>query len=298
MILTNKYNVSEVFVTAVENDSYSKGDAHISVTGLLSPPQMRYLLEKHDDEIEVDVSQRLAALHGQAMHVVAERAATGNLQLLTEKTIYTHYLGWKIKGQFDGVLIGPGILRDLKNCKAYKVADGKIPEEWVQQTNIYKRMLQKEKGLVINQIHVDVFIRDFSERRARTTAGYPPAPGYKIDIPVWDDDTIDAFIEERVRLHQLAEPPSCSERDIWAKPAKWAVMKRGNVRAVRLFDNPEEAAQFASTSVAFHVEHRPGEATRCMDHCAAARFCSQWAADPRNIPTTPSITESLFDAQI
>jgi len=295
MILTNKYNVSEVFVTAVENDPYSKGDAHISVTGLLSPPQMRYLLEKHDHEIEVDVSDRLAALHGQAMHVIAERAATDNLQLLTEKTIYTHYLGWKIKGQFDGVLIGPGILRDLKNCKAYKVADSKIPEEWVQQTNVYKRMLQKEKGLVINQIQVDVFIRDFDKRRARTSQGYPPSAGYKIDIPVWDDDTIDAFIEERVRLHQEAEPRSCSERDIWARPAKYAVMKRGNVRAVRLFDTPYEADQFASSSASLYVEYRPGEAVRCMDHCAAAPFCPQWAVDPRNIPTTSNM-ENLFDA--
>jgi hypothetical protein len=296
MIITNKYNLPEPFVDAIKNDPYSKGDANISVTGLISPPQMRHLVEKHDHEIVVDVSDRMAALYGQAMHIVAERAAFNKPNLLTEKTLYTHYLGWKIKGQFDSVMIAEGILLDIKTCAAHKVSDGKTPEEWVQQTNIYKRMLQKEKGLVINSIRIAVSIRDFSKRLARTKSNYPPAPGFTMDIPVWDDDAIDDFIEQRIRLHQAAEPQSCSEKDIWARSPSWAVMKRGNVRAVRVFDNPGEAEQFASSSVALYVEHRPGEAIRCLDYCDAAPFCPQWAVDPRN-KSIPSIEEELFGAK-
>jgi hypothetical protein len=295
MIITNKYNVSETLVRAVKNDLYTKGDANISVTGLLSPPQARYLEEKHYDEIEVDVTDRLAALDGQAMHYVLERASEGQPNLLTEKIIYTHYLGWKIKGQFDSVTISEGLLEDLKNCSPGKVSAGKIPEEWVQQTNIYKRMLQKEKGLVINRIKVTAIIKGFNWQLAETKVGYPHAPSISLDIPVWDDDTIDAFIEERVRLHQAPEPQPCSEKDIWARSASWAVIKRGNIRALRVYDNPDEAAQLASTNSALYVEHRPGVAVRCSRWCHAAPFCPQWAVDPRN-KSIPSITEELFNA--
>lgn len=292
MIYTNKHNLPEVFVSCIVEDSYTKGDANISVTGLLAPPQQRHLVEKHDHEIVVDVSDRMAILHGKALHYIAEQAANAHLHILAEKILYSHYLGWKIKGQFDQVLIGEGCLLDIKTCSAYKVSDGIVPEEWVQQTNIYKRMLQKEKGLAINKIQIAVAVKDFSKRMARTKSNYPPAPGFTMDVPVWDDDTIDAFIEERVRLHQLTEPPSCSERDIWARPAKYAVMKRGNVRAIRLFDTAIEADQFASSSASLYVEYRPGEAIRCMEYCDAAPFCPQWAVDPRN----KSLTEEVFNA--
>ena len=43
MILTNKHNLPEAIVAAIMNDSYTKGDADISVTELLSPPQLRAL---------------------------------------------------------------------------------------------------------------------------------------------------------------------------------------------------------------------------------------------------------------
>lgn len=295
MKYTNKHRIPEVMVRVLVNDEYSKGDADISVTGLLSPPQMRRLLEKHDDEIVVDVSELTHVMHGKMMHVVAERAAEGDHNMLTEKTIYSHYLGWKIKGQFDHVLLGEGVLLDFKSCSASKVSNGVVPEEWIQQTNIYKRMLQKEKGLIINQIQVYVSVKDYTKYAARTKQGYPPAPAFTLDIPVWDDDAIDAFIEERVRLHQQEEPPPCTDKDRWARDEKWAVMKRGNVRAIRLFDNPFEAHQFASTSAALYVEHRPADPIRCMDWCHAAPFCKQWQDDPRNIQKQ-TVEEFLFNA--
>jgi hypothetical protein len=72
-------------------------------------------------------------------------------------------------------------------------------------------------------------------------------------------------------------------------------MKRGNVKAVKLFDNPIEADQLASTSAALYVEHRPGEAVRCQDWCPVAHLCPQWQTDPRN-NRIQSVEESLFGA--
>jgi hypothetical protein len=298
MIYTNKHNLPQVIVDALLQDTYSKGDADASVTELLTPPQMRKLIIKHDDEIVVDVSDMLAALQGRAMHYIMELAATGKYNMLTEKSIYSMYNGWKIKGQFDHVLIGEGILIDFKTCSYYKVANDARPMEWIQQTNIYKRLLQKEVGLVVNRIQVVAFVKDFNKRKAKTTAGYPPAGLVSLDIPVWEDDAIDALIEERIRLHKESDPRPCTDSDIWARPAQYAVMKRGRMKALRLFDTAQEAEEMASTSVGLHVEYRPGEAVRCQDWCLAAPFCTQWQADPRNTTQTQSTTESLFDAKV
>lgn len=297
MKYTNKHRIPEVMVRVLINDEYSKGDADISVTGLLSPPQMRHLMEKHDDEIVVDVSDLIYSLQGKSVHHLAEVAAGGDYNMLTEKSIYSQYLGWKIKGQFDHVLLGEGLLLDFKTCSSHKVSNGAVPEEWVQQTNIYKRLLQKEVGLTISQIQVCAIVKDYSKHAAQTKQGYPPAPIFVLDIPVWEDDAIDAFIEERVRLHQQEEPPACTDKDRWARDEKWAVMKRGNVRALRLFDNPFEAEQFASTSAALYVEHRPGDLIRCQDWCHAAPFCKQWQEEPRNT-RKQMVEEILFNAKV
>lgn len=295
MRYTNRHRIPEVMVRAVMNDSYSKGDADISVTGLLGPPQMRHLEAKHDDEIVVDVSDQLAALYGKAMHYIAETAAGGDYNMLTEKLIYSQYLGWKIKGQFDHVLLGEGTLIDFKTCNAHKVSDNAVPSEWTAQTNIYRRMLQREKGITINQIQVCAIVKDYTRYAARTKQGYPPAGAFTIDVPVWTDEATDAFIEERVRLHQDPNPPPCTDAERWVRDERWAVLKRGNVRAIRVFDNPVEAEQLASTSASLYIEHRPGEAIRCQDWCLAAPFCAQWQHDPRNT-RKQLVQEILFNA--
>jgi hypothetical protein len=295
MKLTNKLRLPEAIVRAVQNDSYTKGEADISVTELLVPPQMRRLKLEHDDELEEDVSDRIYSLQGQSMHHIIERAADGDAFVMVEATLYAEYLGWKVKGQVDHLLLGTGELLDFKLTSVTKIKAGQVPREWEQQTNIYRRMLEREKGMVIPAMSVIAILRDWSKGRSHQTQDYPQAPVLNMPIPLWTPEQADAFIEERIRLHQAAEPQSCSDHDVWARPAKWAVMKRGAVKAVRLFDNPVEAEQLASTSAGLYVEHRPGEAVRCQDWCQVAHLCPQWQTDPRN-NRIPSVEETLFSA--
>ena len=297
MRLTNKLRLPEAVVRAVANDSYTKGEADISVTELLSPPQLRRLRLQHYAELEEDVADRVPSLRGQAFHVILERAAAGNPDMMIEKNVYSEYAGWKIKGQVDHVLISSGELFDFKETTARKVKGGALPREWEQQTNIYRRMLQREKGLQIGAVAVFAFLKDWSKRESRQSEDYPQKPVVRFDVPLWTDEQADAFIEERVRLHQMAEPIACSEEDVWARPDKWAVMKRGNVKAIRLYNNPLDADLHARQSAAFYVEHRQGEAIRCKDWCQVSHLCPQWATDPRN-QHVQSVAESLFNAEV
>lgn len=293
MKLTNKRRLPEVVVRAVTNDPYTKGEADISVTELLTPPQLRKLKIDHYDELEEDVADRIASLRGQAFHVILERAAAGNPDMMIEKTVYAEYAGWKIKGQIDHVLLSSGELFDFKETNARKVRGGVLPREWEQQTNIYRRMLHREKGIQIGGIAVFAFLRDWSKRESKQSQDYPQAPVVRFDVPVWTDEQADAFIEERVRLHQMAESIACSEEDVWAKPDKWAVMKRGNVRAIRVYNNVFDADAHAGQSSAFYVEHRPGEAVRCQEWCPVSHLCPQWQADPRRSASNNGM-EGLF----
>ena len=295
MKLTNKLRLPEVIVDAVANDSYTKGQADISVTELLMPPQLRQLKLKHADDLEEDVSDRIYSLLGQSLHVIIERASAGKLDALSETTVYSEYEGWTIKGQADHILLSTGELLDFKMTSVYKIKDGQIPREWVEQTNIYRRLLQKEKGLAVNSIAIIVILRDWSKNKARQTQDYPQAQVLRLDVPLWSEAETDDFIRQRIRLHQAAEPPACSDYDVWAKPTSYAVMKRGNVRAIRILNNRLEADALASTSSNLYVDERPGEAIRCQDWCPVSHVCVQWRDDPRNKKTN-SVEESLFGA--
>ena len=294
MKLTNRNRLPDAIVAAIQNDSYTKGDADISVTELLTPPQLRALKLKHYDELEEDVSDRIWSLLGQSVHTIIERATEGLAGVVAEMTLNSEYLGWKIKGQTDNIVLTAGELLDFKVTSAWKVRGETPPLEWVQQTNIYRRLAKKEKGIEISSIRVIAILRDWSKNESLRNQDYPQAQVKSFDIPVWSDSEADAFIEERIRLHQASEPAPCSDYDIWAKPDKYAVMKRGNVRAVKLFEYADEAHDLAATASNLYVEHRPGEATRCQSWCPVSRFCPQWAADPRN--KTQQIQENLFSA--
>lgn len=298
MNLTNKLRLPEPIVAAITNDSYTKGDADISVTELLGPPQLRALRMQHREEITEDVSDRIWSLLGQATHTIIERSGLNDPAALTEVTITTDYLGWKLKGQMDHVALASSELFDFKVTSVWKVKGMKVPHEWEAQTNIYRRMLGREKGVAIEGIAIIAILRDWLRNEAERNPDYPPAQVVRLDVPLWSPEQTDAFIEERIRLHQASEPALCTEEDRWTKPEKWAVMKRGNVRAVKLFDNPIEAHGLADTASNLYVEHRPGEAVRCKTWCPVSRWCAQWQADPRNTQKTSSITESLFDAQV
>ena len=53
MKYTNKHNVPQEIINAIHNDNYTKGEAIISVTGLLQPPQIRLLAKEHSDNLVI-----------------------------------------------------------------------------------------------------------------------------------------------------------------------------------------------------------------------------------------------------
>lgn len=288
-MLTNKLRLPEPVVRAISNDSYTKRGADFSVTELLAPPQLVRLRNQHADEIVEDASDRIWSLLGQAVHTIIERASD-NPDTLSEVTLMTDFEGTSLKGTFDHLTISSGELCDFKVTTVWKVLNNTLPEEWEQQTNIYRWMLHREKNITVNAMAVIAILRDWSKREADRRQDYPQAQAVRLEVPVWPLEVTEAFVRSRIDLHKTEPVVGCSDEDIWAKPSRWAVMQRGRKTAVKLYDSEAEASATLASNQ--YVEYRPGIATRCESYCPVAPFCEQWRNDPRRKAT--SEMENLF----
>ena len=114
MKYTNKHNIPQEIINAVHNDSYSRGKATISATGLLQPPRIRLLAQEHYDKLTIDVSDEIWKLLGQSVHTILERANENSEDTITEQRMYATVNGWTISGQTDSLALSENTLKDFK----------------------------------------------------------------------------------------------------------------------------------------------------------------------------------------
>ncbi len=282
MILTNKFGLPDTIVNVLKRPHYSKGDSHISVTELLSPPQIVQLRAKHDAEIEQDASEMVWSLFGTAVHNVLEHGKDDHH--IVEERIFTDVDGWRISGQIDlQEIYEDGIaIKDYKVTSAWAVQAEKA--DWHNQLNIYAWLVEKAKGVEVKSLQIVAIIRDWSRRDAVNKEGYPQAPIATIDIPIWPFQQREDLVLSRLNHHSEAslsvqighELPECTAEDMWEKPTTYAVKKTGGVRAKRVFDSRSEAETFLKTVKDHEIETRLGGRTRCASFCNVSQFCSQY----------------------
>src|SRR3990167_2161143 len=276
---TNNFNLPLPLVSAIQGyfHGYSKA-GRISVTGLILPPRIRVLQDRHDAEITVDASEFLYALQGLSIHAVLEKADTANH--LSEERMTMEVHGWTVSGRPD--LLSPEmILDDYKVTSVYAFLLGE-KEEWTQQLNLYA-LLYRQHGFEVKKLRITGMLRDWIKRRAMTEKDYPGAGVVVREVPQMSHEEQKVLIERLVKSHQEAEKladddlPLCTEKERWQKPDTWAVMKKGNKRAARVLDTENEACLWISQqgdSGKFEIVERLGESVRCRYYCKVAQFCS------------------------
>jgi hypothetical protein len=278
--ITIKLGLPQAIVNAVSRDPYTRGDAHISVTGLIAPARKRMLEIVHGDQLTEDAADRIWALMGQITHGILERH---DADAWTEERLYITRHGWRISGQFDRVLLEDGLLDDYKLTSTYSIRDG-AKVEWEAQENIYKAMLS-EHGHQIRQARVVAILRDWQKSKAQHDDGYPQAPVVILPVTLWEPAKTEAYILSRLQAHAAAQHvlPLCSPEERWERPAKFALLKDGNKRATSLHDTRSEAdvalkvaTEEAKKGATYRIDERPAEQVRCRDYCAAAPVCQQW----------------------
>jgi hypothetical protein len=273
MKLTNRLNLPEPIVEAVRNDGYSRGDSDISVTSLLKPPQMTALEYFHEDEIEEDASDRIYSLLGQSIHTILERA---NQTGIAERRMSIEIEGWKVSGGMD-LVCKDRVLSDYKTVTVYKFKGGQAPIEYVQQLNCYAAILRAH-GEEVKSAQIVAILRDWSKLEARRDPAYPQSQVIVVPVTLWPALEAQVFLRERVLAHQQARKtlPECSAEDRWERPTKYALMKQGGKRAVKLYDSQADALVHAATNPALYVQDRPGESIRCAAYCSVSKWCGQF----------------------
>jgi len=305
--ITNERNLPEALVKAVENDSYSMGDADKSVTGLLQPARQAALRELHADEVTEDASDRVYALYGQIVHKILEQAGEQSRNAINEERLFADVQGfsgepaWTISGQTDTLTLTEDqrswVITDYKFVTAWKFKRDKfdpdtpvMPEEYEQQLNMYAHLL-RENGFKVDALKIVAMYRDWLIASAERDQSYPQNIAQTHDVRLWDEEEAKWFIEDRVRAHQEAIATSsynvddlveCTDDERWAKSPTHALKTNANSgRARKLFDSEEAAFEYAEDpankmKTGWVVEYRPGENVRCQRYCNVQQFCSQW----------------------
>jgi hypothetical protein len=283
MKLTNKHNLPDTFVNCIQRPTYSRGNSEISVTEILSPPQLVLLRRSHADNIEVDAADQVWSLFGSAVHNILQHGKDEHH--VVEERLFTTFEGWSISGAIDLQTFQPDgsvIISDYKVTSAWAVQQQKT--EWIDQLNLYAWLIERTKALPVTGLQIIGIVRDWSRREAAIKDTYPQAPIVTIDIPLWDAETREQFVKDRLTLHNEAnfsavsgEMPQCTPEEMWEKPTTYAVMKQGGKRAKRVFESLDQAEAFrAEQTGAHHIETREGGRTRCESFCQVAPFCQQY----------------------
>lgn len=271
MKITNKHNLPDALVRAVENDDYSKGDSDFSATELIKPSRIWALEQQHKDEITEDVIDRIWALLGSSVHAMIERA---NSKDIVEVRYGAEFLGKKVSAQIDSLSVDSGVLSDFKVSSVYSFMEPK--PEWIAQMNMQCEILRRN-NIDVTQLQIVGIIRDFQQSKVGTY-NYPELPVKVVPIEMWERDKTVEYINSRIKSHleALKSLPLCSDSDRWAKAPKWAAMKPGKKTALKLFDTKQDAQTLAD-EVGGHVEVRNYSGTkRCEKYCPVAKFCSQY----------------------
>lgn len=274
MKITNKHGLPQAFVNAVVNDPYDAGHSDISTTSLIDAPQRRALLYKHRSELVEDVSDRIWALLGSAVHHILERAEDEHA--MVEERLFAEVEGWTISGQYDRYLPGSKTIQDWKVTTVYKAQSD--PGDWERQLNVLA-WLARKNGMEVEKLQICAIMRDWAKSRSLNDGSYPAANVMVIDIPIWPDAVAEEYIRERVQLHQDARDGNakpCTDEERWYTGDSWAVKKPTAKRAFRVFSTEQEAKDNLTDDMV--IEHRPGEYKRCQQYCEAAPFCAQWQA--------------------
>lgn len=278
MKLTNKLDLPQPIVDAVRNDGYTKGDANISVTGLLKPPKAVVLESRHDADIEEDVSERIWSLLGQAIHTILERA---NRVAIAERRLSIEVEGWTVSGGMD-LYDDNGILTDYKTTSVWKLVKGDV-EDWEKQLNLYAVILRSH-GHKVGKLQVVAILRDWSKRDAESDPSYPQAQVVNVPIRLWAAEDAERYMRDRVILHKQSlltgDLPDCTDKERWVRGEVWAVKKVGNKKAMSggVFTVKAEAEAFVGFDKDKLIEHRPGVSTRCANYCSALPWCKQGQA--------------------
>ena len=207
------------------------------------------------------------------MHLLLEQSQESATQLKENYITADMPNGYVLSGIFDLYDDATGTVTDYKSATVWKVIYGEW-DDYREQLLSYVWML-RQIGFDARRGEIVAILKDHSKAKARTERDYPDHPFYVIG------ERIAAKFREIARCEALPDDdlPLCTPKERWAKPDQWAVMKQGNKKSSKNFDNEPDAIRYAAklqedSGRKCHVEHRPGKDQKCLEYCDCRPFCN------------------------
>lgn len=277
MKITNKLGLPLPFVDAVTRE-YQYKDNQYSVTSILKGTCQTLLERRHHDEIEQDVSDMIWLIFGTSVHSILENANETDTQLKENKLVID--IGdYKLSGIFDLYDESTRTVTDYKTATVWKVIYNDW-EDYRKQLMMYAYML-RSIGFECDTGEIVALLKDHSKTKAKVDKDYPPYPIHKVQFKFTDEDfkEIEKFIFDKFKeIHdsqQLKddELTPCNEEERWQDPIKYAVKKKGNKRALKLYEDIELAKKHCATDDKLEIEVRESIPKKCVDYCGVNIFC-------------------------
>jgi hypothetical protein len=280
-------NLPAGLAKAVSTEGHN-AEGCISATTLLQGIKQIILTERHWSELEDDVSDRVWAVFGTAVHSLLESEGENDF---TEQDMQYKVGDITVTGRIDNYNMATATICDYKTASVHKVKFGDF-NDWYLQGMIYAWLLIRN-NLPVKTCRFIAMLKDHSKTEAMRDYQYPKNPVYVYEFPVTAENLfkISAFIRMKVDAYKyhaaLADNdiPPCLPVERWDRPTKYAVKKEGRKTAVRVLDDENAANGLtAELGKGHYVEHRPGESVRCQSYCLCREFCSYYQENVASIP--------------
>jgi len=279
MIITNRKNLPQIICDAVQNDPYDSGDTDYSASTLIKPAYQVRLQKEHAEEIIEDVSDRLWALYGSAVHYVIERSGTKNDDV--ETRYFAEVSGKKISAQIDHRYVIDGNLTDWKLISAYKIklALQQPDEDWTAQLNVQAYLLARN-DISVNDLYIGAMCRDWSKFSKQQESGYPDQIEY-IKLPKWTFEQQEDYIKSRIEAMLEAKP--CTPKERWQADPTFAIVKPGSQRAAKVEKTKDAALEYMRhknwSLEDYSIETRAAPNKRCESYCNVNTFCEYYCSE-------------------
>lgn len=286
MIITNKLKLPKPFVDAVQSN-YKPTEHQYSVTTILNPTRQIILSRRYGDKITQDVSNMIWMLFGTALHSVLENSQEDENQFKEEylkqnlEILDDDLKDYFLSGKADLLDVKQKKMIDYKTTSVFKIQK-KDFDDYRQQLLIYSWMF-KQIGFDIDKAEIVALLKDWSSTKAKVDKSYPQlqVQVIKFKFTKKDFEEIEKFIISKFKDLKVNENiadedlPLCTPEERWNTGDKYAVKKKTNKRADRVYDTLEEAQEHLSRvgEKEYEIEYRQGEDKRCLEYCSCCMFC-------------------------
>ena len=283
--ITNKHNLPQTLVNLAESRDYSRGNSHRSITQLIDAPQISVLRMINENRITEDVVDTFWANLGSALHHITEKGADD--KHLVEERLFVDVEDWTISGAIDVQRLEDDnsiTIMDYKFTSVWAVKNPKL--DWERQLNCYAYLVEANKKVKIKELQIICFLRDWNRNNAKRDINYPQQQIVVVPIKLWDFEERSKYVADRVRTHQEAlqdymngkDMAECTFEEMWKREDTYAVKKKKNKRALKVFEIETDAKEFAKEKgEEYEVEFREGVAVRCEDnYCKVNQWCPQY----------------------